>query len=88
MSRRCGIKEVILIEGLKFINTAAGETLLEVEKALSPCTTELAHVLCTFEDSRRVVFVDTPAFPDPDGNVSLSAEKRLGRKIGDWLKEA
>ncbi|KAF8811584.1 hypothetical protein BYT27DRAFT_7183861 [Phlegmacium glaucopus] len=79
-----------------FINTAAGERLLEDEKKasdgktslLSPCTTEFTHVRCTFEDSRRVVFVDTPAFPDPYGSSSLSAEKEIGNKISDWLKRA
>ena len=45
-------------------------------------------MLCTLEDSRRVVFVDTPAFPDPDGSADLSAEKKVGKKISDWLKEA
>ena len=44
---------------------------------------------CTFEDSREVVFVDTPAFPDPNGgNASLSAELRVGKKISKWVKEA
>jgi len=35
-----------------------------------------------------VVFVDTPAFPDPDGIPSLLAEKEVGEKIDDWLKRA
>jgi hypothetical protein len=34
-----------------------------------------------------VVFVDTPAFPDPDPGYNLS-ETKVGKKISDWLKEA
>ena len=75
--------------GDKFINIAADQNL-EVNDH-SPCTTELAYVRCTFEDSSEVpvVFVDTPAFPDPNsGNASLSAEQKVGKKISKWVKEA
>jgi hypothetical protein len=86
----CGIKDAGLTWD-KFINAAAGEVLLEVsgkKSPLSPCTKDIAHVRCTFEDSRRVVFVDTPAFPDPILGSNLSAEKKVGKKISEWLKEA
>jgi hypothetical protein len=77
---------------LKFINTATGKTLLEVGRGLSPCTQEFAYVRCTaFEDSRRVVFVDTPAFPDPYiGNANLPTEEKGGKisEISKWIKEA
>lgn len=74
--------------GDKFINIAADERL-KVNKSLSPCTTEFAYVRCTFEDSREVVFVDTPAFPNPfDGKTSLSAEQKAGSNISEWVKEA
>ena len=44
---------------------------------------------CTFEDSREVVFVDTPAFPDPyDGKAGLSGEKKIGNSISGWVKES
>jgi hypothetical protein len=62
------------------------DKVLEVETSdpLSPYTKEFAHyVRCTFEDSRRLVFVDTPAFPDP-----LSAEQEVGKKISEWLEKA
>ena len=61
----------------KFINTSMGKRLQAVDTtSLSPCTTDLAHTVCTFEDSHRVVLVDTPAFPDHDGDASVSPEKK------------
>ena len=67
----------------------AADEKLEVNKTLSPCTTEFAYVRCTFEDSREVVFVDTPPFPDPyDGKSSLSEEQKVGSSISEWVKEA
>ena len=89
MSVSCGIKDASLTWD-KFINAAADE-MLEVsgrKSPLSACTKDIAHVRCTFEDSRRVVFVDTPAFPDPILGSNLSAEKKVGKKISEWLKEA
>jgi hypothetical protein len=72
----------------KFINMAADEKL-EVSHTLGPCTTEFAYVRCTFEDSREVVFVDTPPFPDPyDGKAGVSEEREVGRDISEWVKEA
>ena len=64
---------------------------LEVNATLAPCTTEFAYVRCTFKDSREVVFVDTPPFPDPyeGGSLSsLSEELRAGDIINEWIKEA
>ena len=62
---------------------------LEINNTLSPCTREFAYVRCTFEDSREVVFVDTPPFPDPyNGNYDLSEEKKAGNNISVWVKEA
>ena len=67
----------------------AADEKLEVNKTLSPCTTEFAYVRCTFEDSREVVFVDTPPFPDPyDGNPSSEREKNVANSISEWIKEA
>ena len=64
----------------------AADEKLEVNKTLSPCTTEFAYVRCTFEDSRAVVFVDTPPFPDPyDVNPS---EKNIANSLSEWIKEA
>jgi hypothetical protein len=84
VSQNCGIKDGAHI-GDKFINIAVDEKVLEVETShsLSPCTKEFAHVRCTLEDSRQLVFVDTPAFPHP-----LSAKKEVGEEISEWLKEA
>ena len=86
VSVECGIKNVILI-GDKFINIAADEKL-KVNKSLSPCTTDFAYVRCTFdsEDSREVVFVDTPPFPNPDGSASPSAEQKVGKDLSEWVK--
>ena len=51
----------------------AADGTLKVDKSLSTCTTEFALVRCTFEDSREVVFVETPLFSDAfDGEYSLS----------------
>ena len=66
----------------------AADEKLEVNKTLSRslCTTEFAYVRCTFEDSREVIFVDTPAFLDPyNGNLS---EKNEANRISEWIKEA
>ena len=79
---------------MKFINTAAGESggeLLRVGKGLEPCTKEVAHILCIPENEQsrigRIVFVDTPPFPNPDERMR-DAERAVERKIGDWLKKA
>ena len=67
----------------------AADENLEVNETLSPCTTEFAYVRCTFEDSREVVFVDTPPFPDPyDNKAGLSEEQKLGNSISEWVKDA
>jgi GTPase Era involved in 16S rRNA processing len=43
---------------------------------------------CIPEDGRsRIVFVDTPPFPNPDERMK-DAEKAVEKKIGDWLKKA
>ena len=43
---------------------------------------------CTFEDSREVVFVDIPAFHDPEGYTSLLTEQKVGNDISEWVKES
>ena len=73
----------------KFINTAAGKPLLRVNSGLKPCTTKVEHVRCTiqFEGSlKQVVFVDTPAFPDPGTDTTL-AGLDVEMKIRDWAKQ-
>lgn len=75
--------------GKKFINTAAGKSLLRVNNGLEPCTTKVEHVRCTiqFEGSlKQVVFVDTPAFPDP-GSDSTVAGLDVEMKIRDWARK-
>jgi hypothetical protein len=70
----------------KFINTAAGKPLLRVNDGLDPCTTRVEHVRCTIQfegSSKNVVFVDTPAFPDPDSDNVLDVEM----KIQKWLRQ-
>jgi len=72
-----------------FINTAAGKSLLRVNHGLEPCTTKVEHVRCTiqFEGSlKRVVFVDTPAFPDPGGDNTVSGLD-VELKIRDWARK-
>jgi hypothetical protein len=74
--------------GDKFINIAADEKL-KAYMTLSPCTTKFAYVRCSFKDSREVVFVDTPPFPDPyDGEAGVSEERKVGSSINEWIKEA
>lgn len=76
-----------------FINTAAGGPgsggeLLNVGKGLEPCTKEVAHILCIPENGQnRIVFVDTPPFPNPDERMK-NQEKATEKKIADWLKRA
>ena len=82
----CRIKDVILI-GDKFINIAA-DARLEISCSLGVCTTKFAFVRCTFEDSREVVFVDIPAFHDPEGYTSLLTEQKVGNDISEWVKES
>ena len=85
VSVNCRIKNFILT-GDKFINIATDEGL-KVNNSSSPCTKEIAYVRSTFEDSREVVFVDTPPFPDLDGYASVSAEEKVGNDISEWVKE-
>ena len=50
---------------------------------------KIVYARCTLEDSREVVFVETPISPDPyDGNTSVSAEQKVGNTISEWIKEA
>jgi len=73
-----------------FINTLAGAPgveLLKVGKGLEPCTKDIAHIQLTPENGQRIVFVDTPPFPNPDERLR-DAEKVFERKIGDWLRRA
>ena len=69
----------------EFINTAAGDhSLLKVNKGLKPCTTKVAHVRCTLNNSsQQVVFVDTPAFDSDDMIAGLDVETR----IRAWSRE-
>jgi hypothetical protein len=85
VSMDCGIKDDILTYE-QFINTAVNKEVLEVETSysLSPCTKEFAHVRCTFENSRRVVFVDTPPISN---SYHSSSEKKVGEKINEWLEQ-
>jgi len=72
-----------------FINTAAGESLLRVNSGLEPCTTKVEHVRCTvqLEDSvKKVVFVDTPAFPD-SGSDNTLAGLNVELKIQEWARK-
>ena len=76
----------------KFINTlaagATGKDLLKVGKGLEPCTKDVTHVQCTLKEGQpRIVFVDTPPFPNPDERLKDS-ERAVERKIGDWLRKA
>ena len=82
LTYRCEMKK-------KFINTAAGKSLLRVNNGLEPCTTKVEHVRCTiqFEGSlKQVVFVDTPAFPDP-GSDNTVAGLDVEMKIRDWARK-
>jgi GTPase Era involved in 16S rRNA processing len=84
-----GSSQTLTREMEKFINTAAGESLLRVSHGLEPCTTKVEHVRCTvqFKGSfKQVVFVDTPAFPEP-GSDNMTAGLDVARKIQDWARK-
>ena len=73
----------------KFINTAAEKSLLRVNNGLQPCTTKIEHVRCKFQfegSSQQVVFVDTPAFPDPDRDDTVLGLD-LEMKVQDWARK-
>jgi len=76
--------------GKSSLINVATHSNLQVGAGMSPCTKKFAYVRCTLEDSRKVVFVDTPAFPNPDvGKVKLSdLEKKEGKKIREWINDA
>ena len=74
----------------KFINTAAGKSLLKVNNGLEPCTTKVEHVRCTIQfegSSKQVVFVDTPAYPDPGLSDNTVAGLNVEMKIRDWARQ-
>ena len=74
----------------KFINTAVGKSLLKVKNGLEPCTTKVKHVRCTVETEggvKHVVFVDTPAFPDPGYGDNVVAGLHVERKIQEWSRQ-
>ena len=52
---------------------------------LEPVTNKFQYVRCTVKGSRRLVFVDTPAIPNPDGYSS--SEKEV-RNMIEWLQKA
>lgn len=69
----------------KFINTAAGKPLVRVNHGQEPCTTEVEHVRFTIQvkgSSKKVVFVDTPAFPCDNTDEGLDVELR----IREWAR--
>ncbi|KAF8159707.1 hypothetical protein B0H34DRAFT_796924 [Crassisporium funariophilum] len=73
-----------------FINTATkatNETMLKVHASLSQCSNEITHVAYTpTRGGRKVVFVDTPAFPDPE--TTKLTERKVEEIITKWLKKA
>ena len=68
----------------------AADENLKVYQTSSPCTKEFSYVRCTLgDDSRGVVFVDTPPFPHPyEGTWTLSEEQRIGNGISQLLEDA
>lgn len=48
-------------------------------------TTEVEHVRCTI-GVRHVVFIDTPAFPDPGYDDNVVAKLHAEGKIQEWLQ--
>jgi len=68
-----------------FINTAI-KGKLKVNHGLKPCTTKVKHVRFTYqnEDStKKLVFVDTPAYPCDNTEAGLIVEM----KIQDWARD-
>ncbi|KAF8811034.1 hypothetical protein BYT27DRAFT_7185143 [Phlegmacium glaucopus] len=73
-----------------FINTAAEQSLLKVNRGLDPCTTKVEHVRCAIQfegRTKQVVFVDTPAFPDPGDCDEMVAGLDVEMKIREWSKQ-
>ncbi|KAF8159705.1 hypothetical protein B0H34DRAFT_796922 [Crassisporium funariophilum] len=69
-----------------FINTATNGDLLPVHHEVTPCKTEITHIAHTpQEGGRQVVFVDTPALPEPDSKYS---EAEIEELLSQWLKKA
>ncbi|KAF8160035.1 hypothetical protein B0H34DRAFT_705912 [Crassisporium funariophilum] len=71
-----------------FVNTATKQQSLAVHHGLDAKkgSTNITHVECfPGDDGRRVVFVDTPAFPEPDcGSLT---EREVEAKIIKWLRK-
>ena len=60
----------------KFINTAAGKSLLPVNHRLEPYATETQLLRCTFENSAKQVvpvFVDTPYIGSDESEKAAAA---------------
>jgi hypothetical protein len=54
-----------------------------VGKGLEPCTKEVQHVR-----HDGIIFVDTPAFPDPEMRGTQREEiRKLEKKIEKWLEK-
>ena len=73
----------------KFINKVTATNSLEVGAGLAPCTKRVQHVPHGSECG-RIIFVDTPAFPDPEPKKPRTRQeeiKRIENEIGKWLKE-
>ncbi|KIM49797.1 hypothetical protein M413DRAFT_438927, partial [Hebeloma cylindrosporum] len=73
----------------KFINRVTATNSLKVGEGLAPCTKRVQHVPHRSE-SGRIIFVDTPAFPDPDAKKPRTPQdeiRRIENEIGKWMKE-
>jgi hypothetical protein len=66
----------------KFINTVTESTSLEVGKRLQQSTKRVQHV-----QHGRIIFVDTPALPDPEKPSTPQLEVlRMEKEITECLK--
>jgi hypothetical protein len=79
---------------IKFINKVTATTSLKVGAGLTPCTKRVQHVIhnSNLEPGfhGRIIFVDTPAFPNPDPKKLCTPQeeiRRIEEEIGEWLKE-
>jgi len=77
----------------KFINIVTGtDRPLQVGAGLSPCTKHIQYVPYTPESGSdgRIIFVDTPAIPDPEPKKGRSHQEEITRienGIKEWLEK-
>ena len=77
----------------KFINkVTATDVPLQAGVGLKPCTKHIQYVPYNPESGShgRIIFVDTPAFPDPEPKRARTQQQEITRienAIAEWLEK-